>query len=236
MRSTLAAATVAALATTALGGVTSQAVAVPSGHRQGQSSQGTQHLRAGQLRVQREIEQREAALARIAGSRGLARLSAQDATVVRTSLATDRAALAALADQVPATTTAAELLDLATRVRAVQPDNYSLAMTELRRAARLQQRLLDARAATAEAASLLADLAAEGLDVAALSDGLEAVTRACDLATSAAATAADLARGLAATSDREDLHAVVAALASAGDALEVAEEQLEVVLTGLEAA
>ena len=235
-RSTLTAATVAALAAAALGGTASAALAVPSAHRSGPArSAGAQHLRQAQLRVLREIEQREVALAAVASSRGLLGLSTDDATAVRANLATDRAALAALADQLPATTTAAELLEVAGQVRSVRPANYELAVSDLRRAERMQRRLVSARAAVSEAESLLVGLAAQGHEVGALSDGLEAVGQACDLATTAAATAAELARALVATSGREDRHSVVAALSSAGDALEVAEEHLEVVLAGLEA-
>lgn len=159
-RSTLAAATVVAL--TAVGISAPAAVAGPSTHAHRASAHATGHgssahatgkLANAQKKVRNAIKVRNKMLGQNLAATTRA-LGADDAAVVGTNIAADRAALAALGDQLAATTTVDEVRAIATQVVGFRVQNYRLAVNGLRHVAGVDaESLADAEVATAAAAA-----------------------------------------------------------------------------------
>lgn len=240
-RSILAAATVAALsAGTVL--VSGPAALAAPGHGHGPSTHGhapaphgTHQLQNAQRKVQHEVRRKDAQLERVLDFQGLTVLATGEADAVRASIEADRVALAALGEQVPATTTLDEVRAIAVQVRAVRPNSYRVTVNKLRNAD-------DVAAATTAAETLIAGLTAQadaleatGVDVTTVRTALDAATLALQDAVTAATTAADLAGALSATSSRDDLQAVVDAVAAAAEAAAVVADQIQAAVDALAA-
>lgn len=190
-----------------------------SAHQHGSATHGSHRLANAQRQVQREVTRKDAQLTRVLGFHGYTVLGTDDAAAVSANVAADQAALAALGDQVAATTTTEEVRAIAAQVHAFRPPAYHLTVNDLRRAARVQAALTDAATVLADVSAAADALEAQGVDVTALRAAIDAATLVLQDVSTAATTATDLARALTASSTHADQHAALRATATAATAL-----------------
>jgi hypothetical protein len=158
----------------------------------------------------REIAQLDARLLRATRDRSLAGLTDDQKATVVANAAADRAALGVLKDSVVAADASVDLRSVRASLRQVRPEVYTLALHDLRRAARLQ-----------------ATVDQNATDLAAVTD--RDVSPALVANEQAAASLADaVAKALAvtATSSKDDLRAVDADFRAARQALDTVESVL----------
>ena len=169
-------------------------------------------LAHAQTQVLRDVRRLDSQLAKLSTGRGLTGLGADDAAVVRQAVAADRAALAAVAATIATATSPSDLRAAAATLRLVRPEVYQTAVADLRAVSRLTDQV------TANAAAL-----------AAVTDrDVTAGVTADDAAAAALADAHQQALALTASSTRQQLRGVRAALVAARQAL----GQVEDVLAG----
>lgn len=196
------------------------------------SNPADKRLAAEKRAVASQVATKDAALARAVRNvtrAGLA-VGAED---VLANLAADRLALAGLAAEAAAATTVTDVRLVGDQVRAVRPETYSVVVNGLRQAAAFETRVADNADALAAlgAAADIAEL--DGADVTAVRDLLATATLANDEAATQAAAALGTGVLLTAFSTQEERAAFSAAVAAAGDALDVVETQLALAETAL---
>jgi hypothetical protein len=188
-------------------------------HQHGPATHGSHRLSNAQRQVQREVARKDSQLSRVLDFHGYTVLGADDAAAVSANVAADQAALAALGDQVAATTSVDEVRAMARQVHAVRPPAYHLNINDLRRAARVQSTLADVTTLLADLSAAADALEAQGVDVTLLRAAIDAATQVLQDVSTAATTATDLARALTAVSTHADQHAALSATAAAAQAL-----------------
>ena len=231
---------VAAALALALGTAVAPAADAKPGHAPGgphgpsqPSNPGDRQLTAAQRAVAAQVKAKDAGLVRAVRTVTRAELVVGEDLLA--TIETDRAALAALGADAAAATTVADVRAVGEQVKTVRPETYAILVTGLRQAARAEAKVADNDLAIADLASAADAAELEGADVTAVRAALDAATLANDEALTQVYAATDAGVLLGAFSPREDRDAFAAAVHTAGDALEVVEEQLELAAAALEA-
>jgi Spy/CpxP family protein refolding chaperone len=212
----LTAAVTAAVAL-AVGGPAAPASAQPPAHASHHAEHHAGHARPGgsgphsrvtrlavqQRQLLREIDRVDGRLTRLTSDERLAGLGDDERAAVAADVAGDHAVLSGLADTVRAATTTDALRPVRTTLRRLRPEAYTVAVLDLRRAARLQA-VVDQNTAA----------------LAAVTDrDVSAGVTANQAAAAALADAVAKAVAVTAASSNADLHAVHADLRAAHQAL-----------------
>lgn len=163
--------------------------------------------------VLKALAQVDKRLAKVADHKHLSRLGEDVRAAVLANIDADRGSLAELADAVRSGDEALDLGQLRRDVRGFGPQHYRQAVQDLRRAARLAERVAETRVA------LGTFVAPEGSSYDPEPDLL--------LADQGVATATELALAVTMSSDKQDLRAVKRALAGAQAALGAVRDYLE---------
>ena len=180
------------------------------------SDKGSRQLTAAQRKVTKEAARKDAYLARLLVSKGLARLDDAVETALRANIDADRTALASVVTAA-ATATGDDLQALARQLRGVRPEGYNTVVNQARQVARLQAAVAANAAELAAAPDADATLVETNAAAVVLLDALVAELVTFDAST----TRAELRAA------QRDLSAAWKMVGAVEDALEVEETEPE---------
>lgn len=180
-----------------------------------------------QRKVTREAARKNVALSRVEKHRTLGALEDSVADGVRANITADKTALARQATAASSATNLTGVRAVGRQVRAVRPGVYVIVVSDLRRADRFEAKIAEKSVVIAELAAQADAKELEGYDVTDVRTALQAATAANDEAATAVSSGVAQAVTLTATSPRADLLAVKHSLGSAGELLDVVEQQIQ---------